>query len=129
MGGNITTVEKEGYDGYLWEEGPNSFQPSDAVLSMALDSGLQNDLVFGDADAPRFVYWNDKLRPVPSKLTDFPFFDLMSLPGKIRAGFGALGIRPPPSDREESVEEFVRRNLGDEVFERLIEPFCSGNSN
>lgn len=24
------------------------------------------------------------------------------------------------------VEEFVRRNLGDEVFERLIEPFCSG---
>ena len=29
-------------------------------------------------------------------------------------------------DHEESVEEFVRRNLGDEVFERLIEPFCSG---
>lgn len=25
------------------------------------------------------------------------------------------------------MEEFVRRNLGDEVFERLIEPFCSGN--
>lgn len=30
--------------------------------------------------------------------------------------------------REESVEEFVRRNLGDEVFERLIEPFCSGDN-
>lgn len=24
------------------------------------------------------------------------------------------------------MEAFVRRNLGDEVFERLIEPFCSG---
>jgi len=24
------------------------------------------------------------------------------------------------------VEEYVRRNLGAEVFERLIEPFCSG---
>lgn len=33
VGGNITTVER---DGYLWEEGPNSFQPSDAVLSMAV---------------------------------------------------------------------------------------------
>jgi protoporphyrinogen oxidase len=30
------------------------------------------------------------------------------------------------ADYEESVEQFIRRNLGAEVFERLIEPFCSG---
>ena len=122
--------------------------------------------MFGDPNAPRFVLWNGKLRPVPSKPTDLPFFDLMSIGGKLRAGFGAIGIRPPPpvcsqlpsntcfvyltiilvgsmlclhtflslfnvfferfQGHEESVEEFVRRNLGDEVFERLIEPFCSG---
>ncbi|XP_020254374.1 protoporphyrinogen oxidase, chloroplastic [Asparagus officinalis] len=123
VGGNVTTVER---DGYLWEEGPNSFQPSDPVLSMAVDSGLKDELVFGDPDAPRFVLWKGKLRPVPSKPADLPFFDLMSIGGKLRAGFGAIGIRPPPPGREESVEEFVRRNLGDEVFERLIEPFCSG---
>nr|ABD52324.1 plastid protoporphyrinogen oxidase [Amaranthus tuberculatus] len=123
VGGNITTMES---DGYIWEEGPNSFQPSDPVLTMAVDSGLKDDLVLGDPNAPRFVLWNGKLRPVPSKPTDLPFFDLMSFPGKIRAGLGALGLRPPPPSYEESVEEFVRRNLGDEVFERLIEPFCSG---
>lgn len=125
VGGNITTVQR---DGYLWEEGPNSFQPSDPMLTMAVDSGLKDELVLGDPNAPRFVLWKGKLRPVPSKPTDLPFFDLMSFPGKLRAGFGALGIRPPPPPpgREESVEEFVRRNLGDEVFERLIEPFCSG---
>ncbi|KGN49787.1 protoporphyrinogen oxidase 1, chloroplastic [Cucumis sativus] len=123
VGGNITTVER---DGYLWEEGPNSFQPSDPILTMVVDSGLKDDLVLGDPDAPRFVLWNGKLRPVPAKPNDLPFFDLMSIGGKIRAGFGALGIRPPPPGREESVEEFVRRNLGNEVFERLIEPFCSG---
>ncbi|GAU40565.1 hypothetical protein TSUD_35820 [Trifolium subterraneum] len=93
---------------------------------MVVDSGLKDDLVLGDPDAPRFVLWNGKLRPVPGKPTDLPFFDLMSIGGKLRAGFGALGIRPPPPGREESVEEFVRRNLGAEVFERLIEPFCSG---
>ncbi|XP_020228881.1 protoporphyrinogen oxidase 1, chloroplastic [Cajanus cajan] len=123
VGGNITTLER---DGYLWEEGPNSFQPSDPMLTMVVDSGLKDELVLGDPNAPRFVLWNGKLRPVPGKPTDLPFFDLMSLGGKIRAGFGALGIRPPPPGHEESVEEFVRRNLGDEVFERLIEPFCSG---
>ncbi|KAJ6320061.1 hypothetical protein OIU78_015451 [Salix suchowensis] len=47
----------------------------------------------------------------------------MSTGGKLRAGFGALGLRPPPPGHEEPVEEFVRRNLGDEVFERLMEPF------
>ncbi|KAL9318780.1 hypothetical protein ACSQ67_015297 [Phaseolus vulgaris] len=123
VGGNITTLEK---DGYLWEEGPNSFQPSDPMLTMVVDSGLKDELVLGDPNAPRFVLWNGKLKPVPGKPSDLPFFDLMSLGGKIRAGFGALGIRPPPPGHEESVEEFVRRNLGDEVFERLIEPFCSG---
>ncbi|KAI4340973.1 hypothetical protein MLD38_025756 [Melastoma candidum] len=123
VGGNIATVER---DGYLWEEGPNSFQPSDPILTMVVDSGLKDDLVLGDPNAPRFVLWNGKLRPVPAKPTDLPVFDLMSIGGKLRAGFGALGLRPAPPGHEESVEEFVRRNLGDEVFERLIEPFCSG---
>lgn len=123
VGGNITTIER---DGYLWEEGPNSFQPSDPMLTMVVDSGLKDDLVLGDPNAPRFVLWDGKLRPVPSKPTDLPFFDLMSIGGKLRAGLGALGLRPPPPGHEESVEEFVRRNLGPEVFERLIEPFCSG---
>jgi oxygen-dependent protoporphyrinogen oxidase len=61
-----------------------------------VDSGLKDELVLGDPDAPRFVLWNGKLRPVPGKPTDLPFFDLMSIGGKLRAGFGALGIRPPP---------------------------------
>jgi Flavin containing amine oxidoreductase len=39
---------------------------------------------------------------------------------------GAAALCVGFSEREESVEQFVRRNLGDEVFERLIEPFCSG---
>lgn len=61
-----------------------------------MDSGLKDDLVLGDPNAPRFVLWDGKLRPVPSKPTDLPTFDLMSIGGKIRAGFGAIGIRPPP---------------------------------
>jgi protoporphyrinogen oxidase len=39
---------------------------------------------------------------------------------------GYVGVLMLSTDEEESVEQFIRRNLGDEVFERLIEPFCSG---
>lgn len=61
-----------------------------------VDNGLKDDLVLGDPKAPRFVLWGGRLRPVPSKPTDLPLFDLMSFTGKLRAGFGAFGIRPPP---------------------------------
>lgn len=56
----------------------------------------------------------------------------------MRAGLGAIGIRPAPpsepsvdnndvsSQKEETVKEFVVRNLGEEVFMKLVEPFCSG---
>jgi protoporphyrinogen/coproporphyrinogen III oxidase len=123
VGGNITS--REG-GGYIWEEGPSSFQPNDAMLKAAVDAGVADRLVFGDPKAPRFVFWEGRLRPTPSG-PDVLTFDLMSLAGKIRAGLGAAGLwkaAPPPY--EESVEQFVRRNLGGEVFERLIEPFCSG---
>lgn len=37
-----------------------------------------------------------------------------------------IDIHHVTADQEESVEQYVRRNLGKEVFERLVEPFCSG---
>jgi protoporphyrinogen/coproporphyrinogen III oxidase len=43
-----------------------------------VDSGLKDDLVFGDPNAPRFVLWEGKLKPVPSKPADLPFFDFMN---------------------------------------------------
>lgn len=56
-----------------------------------VDAGVEKDLVFGDPNAPRFVFWEGKLRPVPSGLDAFTF-DLMSIVGKIRAGLGAIGL-------------------------------------
>jgi oxygen-dependent protoporphyrinogen oxidase len=44
-GSNITTVQD---DGFLWEEGPNSFQPNDSMFATAIDSGLKDELVLGD---------------------------------------------------------------------------------
>lgn len=60
VGGNITTVER---DGYLWEEGPNSFQPSDPVLSMAVTLPKTRLLlfissIFAYLQPPFFLHFN-----------------------------------------------------------------------
>lgn len=124
VGGNITSRSDE--RGYVWEEGPNSFQPNVSMMKATVDTGLKEELVLGDPTAPRFVFWDKKLRKTPSG-PDVLTFDLLSVWGKLRAGLGAFGIlNGSLPDYEESVEQFVRRNLGDEVFYRLIEPFCSG---
>lgn len=63
-----------------------------------MDAGIEKEFVFGDPTAPRYVFWDGKLRPTPSG-PDALTFDLMSFPGKIRAGLGAIGIKEPmPGD-------------------------------
>ena len=156
-------------EGFLWEEGPNSFQPTPAMLKAAVRSvkpyrwcmcscrdarvwrldcdtkpahaafcarmlqlrhtaslsaldrrgtalharqqaarlvhsvhscvvaqaecGLEKDLLFADAKAPRFVLWGNKLRPVPASPLTLLKTDLLSTRGKARAVFGALGLK------------------------------------
>ena len=45
-----------------------------------VDAGLDKKLVLGDPKAPRFVFWNKKLRPTPSG-PDVLTFDLLSIWG------------------------------------------------
>ena len=100
-------------DGYQWEEGPNSFQPSPTILRFAKDIGIIDELILADSTLPRFVFWEGKLYPLPSKLSDPVLnFNLMTWPGKIRAGLGAIGLIAARPKEEESVKQFVTRHLG-----------------
>ena len=113
-------------DGYQWEEGPNSFQPSPTILRFAKDIGIIDELILADSTLPRFVFWEGELYPLPSKLTDPVLnFNLMTWPGKIRAGLGAIGLIAARSKDEESVKQFVTRHLDLFSLATLSSPFIS----
>lgn len=59
VGGNITT--RSG-NGRIWEEGPNSFQPGDAILATACDVGLRDEILLADPGSYRFVWWEGRSR-------------------------------------------------------------------
>lgn len=130
VGGNITTRSA---DGFLWEEGPNSFAPTPELLKLAVEVGLKDELVFADGKLPRFVYWDGRLQAIPMSPGAFWNSTLLSDRGKARLLLGAAGFVPPivgaaisARGGEETVREFFTRHLGQEAMERLVDPFISG---
>jgi oxygen-dependent protoporphyrinogen oxidase len=144
LGGNVKSHRDD--EGFLWEEGPNSFATQPSIVRIAYELGISDQLVFADESLPPWVNHNGKLHPLPkgqggkgpagqielvfgrNGVLKFAFAgDLLSWPGTIRAGIGAfLGHAPPPEGKEETIREWVTRVLGEEVFLRCIDPFVSG---
>ena len=144
VGGNVKSHETE--DGFIWEEGPNSFATQPSIVRIAYELGIADQLVFADEALPPWVNHNGKLHPLPkgqggkgpkgqielvfgpNGVMKFALLgELLSWPGKIRAGIGAfLGHAPAPEGKEETIREWVTRILGEEVFLRCIDPFVSG---
>lgn len=123
VGGNVISRTE---NGYTWEEGPNTFQPAEHIMRLAVDVGLKDELVLADHTLPRFVYWDENLFALPMSPADIPKFRLLSPWGAIRAGLGAIGFVLPYSGKDESIKDFITRHLGAEVFSKMIDPFVSG---
>ena len=143
VGGNVVSHEE---DGFVWEDGPNSFATQPSIVRISHELGIEKELVFADESLPPWVNHNGKLHPLPkgkggkgpkgqlelvfgsNGVLKFGLSgSLLSWPGKIRAAIGALvGHAPPPEGKEETIREWVTRTLGEEVFLRCIDPFVSG---
>ena len=124
VGGAITTASND--QGYLWEEGPNSFQPAPELLRLAVDVGLKDELVLADGKLPRFVFLNGKLNALPMSPPSAIATKVLTWGGKIRLALGAIGFTRPAMAGEESVDQFFMRLLGKQAAERLVAPFISG---
>ncbi|MFM7602991.1 MAG: protoporphyrinogen oxidase [Pseudanabaena sp.] len=124
VGGAITSAKND--EGYLWEEGPNSFQPAPELLRLAVQVGLKDELVLADGKLPRFVFLNGKLNALPMSPPTAIASKVLTWGGKIRLALGAIGFARPAMADEESVDQFFSRLLGKQAVERLVAPFISG---
>lgn len=124
LGGKIQTVREEGY---LCEAGPPGFldnKPSTLALARRLE--VESRLLKSNDDArKRYLFSDGQLKLLPEDPVSFLLSDLLSIRGKLRLAADALLPQGDP-DEDESVSTFVRRRLGEEALEKLIDPMSAG---
>lgn len=128
-------MQSEVRDGYVLEKGPDLFlaaKPGGIDLATAL--GIAPRLIgTRPGVGGSFLLSRGRLFRLPEGLTGLmptrmmPFVKtrLISPLGKLRVAMD-LFIRPKRGDVDESVESFVTRRLGREMYAKIVEPLLSG---
>ncbi len=134
VGGVIWTDHE---DGFTIEGGPDSFITNKPWgLDLCHRLGLDDQLIATDAGHRRsFVVRGGKLAPVPEgfvlmtphRLAPLLASPILSWRGKLRFLMDLVIPRRDPDDGgEESLASFVRRRLGREALDRLVQPLVAG---
>ena len=124
LGGTIGT---DNIDGYSFDWGPNGFLDREPLtLQLCDELNLKNSLErAGDSVNNRFILRNGKLRNVPMSPPAFLKSDILSILGKLR-----LFMEPFAKNRKEGIDEsvydFVKRRIGIEAADYLVQPMVSG---
>lgn len=125
IGGPIQSFREKAY---LAEEGPNSIQIKSARVNAFLKSvpGLaEREIRASEKAKKRYIVRDGKLHSVPVGLLSGIKTPLWSLSGKLRALKEPFIPKIHPDDSE-SVADFSRRRLGDELYEYAINPLIGG---
>jgi protoporphyrinogen/coproporphyrinogen III oxidase len=130
LGGKIDTLYK---DGFIIERGPDSYlSRKEAMTKLINEVGLADDLVRNET-GQAYILNENKLHKIPegavmgipTKMSPFITTDLFSPLGKARAALDLIKQKSSGQE-DQSLGDFFRYRLGDEVVENLIEPLLSG---
>jgi protoporphyrinogen/coproporphyrinogen III oxidase len=131
LGGVVSTVHEDGFQ--VEQSADNFITTIPWGLNLCKRLGL-GDRLIGTNPAYRrtFVVHRGRLHRLPdgflmmapTRLWPLAVTPLLSPLGKIRAAMEYF-IPPQADDADESMAHFVRRRLGREAFERLVEPLVS----
>ncbi len=133
LGGVIST---DRFDGFAVEGGPDSFITNKPwALDLCHRLGLGDQIVETDSSHRRsFVVCKGRLVPVPEgfvlmaphRLLPILTTPILSWRGKLRFLMDLVIPRSNDDDGDESLGSFVRRRLGREALDRLVQPLVAG---
>ncbi len=133
IGGTISTRRA---DGFTIEYGPDSFITNKPqALALCESLGLRDRLLGTDPHHRRsFVIREGRLLPVPegfvlmapNRLGPILTSPILSLKGKLRLLLDLVRPRRSEDDDDESLASFVKRRLGREALDRLVQPLVGG---
>ncbi|MGV3707874.1 MAG: protoporphyrinogen oxidase [Gemmatimonas sp.] len=122
-------MQTETHDGFLIEHGPTSMQVSPATARLLTEVGLASELITPDPmSRRRYVVRNGDMLPLPASPPSFVRTPLLSVGAKLcvlREPFVSRR-HGPEADADESLASLVRRRLGSEILDFVIDPFVSG---
>jgi oxygen-dependent protoporphyrinogen oxidase len=125
LGGAVCTFDE---GPFRVEGGPNGFLDNkSATLDLCRDLGLGDRLVAASdtASRNRYVFLNGRLQALPTSL--FAFLRSGVLSWRAKLSVLAERFRPPRwADDDESVADFFRRRLGNEIAEGLADALVTG---
>jgi protoporphyrinogen/coproporphyrinogen III oxidase len=120
-GGLIATIRR---NGFLFETGPQAPRFPASVWQLVKDLKLENEFLYGDKKAKRFIYRNGTLHLAPFSPRGLITTRLVGLRSKLRILTEGMRTSRAP-DQEESLAEFVQRKFGSEILDNLVDPFIS----
>ncbi|MFO0915241.1 MAG: protoporphyrinogen oxidase [Pirellulales bacterium] len=132
LGGVIETTQQ---DGFLVEHAADNFiTTTPDAIELAEELGLSNDLIRPrDTGRQACVLSHGRLRPIPpgfiimapSRIWPFLSSQILSWCGKLRSA-GEVFVPRRRDTTDESIESFVCRRFGREMFDRLVQPLIGG---
>ena len=131
LGGVLETIHEHGFQ--VEQSADNFITTFPWAVDLCKRLGLTEDLVQTNPEFRRtFVIRRGRLCPLPdgflmmapSRIWPLATTPILSPLGKARAAMEYF-IPPRADDSDESMAAFVRRRLGREVFQRLVEPLIS----
>ena len=131
--GGVLRTEEQG--GFLVEGGADNFiTTSPGAVEFCRQLGFEDELeTTNDAHRRAFVVRKGQLEEIPagfiimapSRIGPIATSRILSLPGKVRLA-AEVFVRQRFDAADESLASFVRRRLGREAYERLVQPLVAG---